>query len=462
MDARDIDAEQLTGALGPLLRDWLPAQRWFDADRREVGDVVVIRTEVLRRRPAPVLWVPLEVMIDDAPVICQTVLAVAPEVPDEVPDGAIVGEVGGPDGARMVYDALRSDDDAEAFVAHVGGGLGSARPEEVEDSPWLTTILLTQQRELTLYRRIQAGPHPDVELTSTLATRGVDAVRPPAAVWRKNRYDLASLRRNVRRGTNGAEAASGSIRQLLSRRCAPQDNPADVADDLEALGRTVGELHVGLADAFGATPGEGDALARHLAARLPRGLGEVATARVVEAYRRLGAADDLGSDIRVHGDLTLGATERVRGRWVVSRFGCNPDSALVFEQQPMSPLCDVAGLLHSISTLADDALAAAVGAPDDSGSTGHAAGPSAATRELGVLAEAWTDRMSDAVVRGYSSVRGTQRLLPVERISRDALVATFELELRVRDAVRRAGRDQELLSLPLSPDAAPPTGRARW
>lgn len=462
MDARDIDVEQIARDLGPMLGDWLVAQDWFDADRRELGDVVVVRTEVLRRRPTPVLWVPLEVMIDDAPVICQTVLAVAEVVPDEVPDTAIVGEIAGPDGAAMVYDALRSDDDAEAFVAHVGGGLGSARPEEVADSPWLTTIQLSQQRELTLYRRIQAGPHPDVELTATLATRGVDAVRPPAAVWRKNRFDLASLRRNVRRGTSGADAARASIGQLLSRRCAPQDNPADVAGDLEQLGRTVGELHVGLADAFGVTPGDGAALARHLSARLPRGLGEVATARVAEAYRRLAAADDLGSDIRVHGDLTLGATERIRGRWVVSRFGCNPDSALVFEQQPMSPLCDVAGLLHSISAVGAEALAAAVGEPEDPSSTGHAAGPSAATRELGVLAEAWCERMSDAVVRGYSSVGGVQRLLPVERMSRDALVATFELELRVRDAVRRAGRDQELLSLPLPPGGEPPARTTSW
>lgn len=461
MDARDIDGTRFARDLAPLLYEWLPRQRWFDADRRELTEVVVIRSEVLRRRPTPVLWVPLEVMIDDAPVICQTVLALAEVVPDEVPDAAIVGEIGGPDGPTMVYDALRSHADAEAYVAHVGGGLGSARPESVDDSPWLTTILLAQQRELTLYRRVQAGPHPDVELTATLAANGVEAVRPPAAVWRKNRYDLASLRRNVRRGPTAHDDARASIDQLLARRCAPQENPADVASELEQLGRTVGELHVGLAEAFGTTPGDGDALARHLAARLPRGLDESAAARVAAAYGRLAAADDLGASIRVHGNLDLHAAERVRGRWIVSRFGCNPDSALVFEQQPLSPLCDVAGLLHSITTVAGAGLAAAIERPEG-GSTGHDSGPSAAERELGVLTEAWCERMADAVVAGYSSVRGTQRLLPVERISRDALVATFELELRVRDAARRAGRDQELLRLPLDPTDTPPPTRARW
>ena len=73
-----IDAPDLIHELRSHLFEWLPRQPWFDALEGEIDDITVIRTETLRRQWPLVLWVPLEVEIDGAPVICQTVLALAP------------------------------------------------------------------------------------------------------------------------------------------------------------------------------------------------------------------------------------------------------------------------------------------------------------------------------------------------------------------------------------------------
>ncbi len=259
-----IDPEILIPALRVELFDWLPRQLWFDAIDREVEDVTIIRTETVRRDWPIVMWVPLEVMIDGAPVICQTVLALAPVVPDEVPERAIVGEVPTGDEPVMVYDALAAPDTAAAFVAHVSGGLAAASPDRVVDTPWITTVQLPQQREVTLYRRVQAGAHPDVELTSLIAEAGHSIVRPPAAVWRKNHYDLATLRRNVRRGTDGDELARASVSELLARRCTPRENPLDLMASFVELGRAVSEMHVDLSDRLGVTVASGEDLVPHV------------------------------------------------------------------------------------------------------------------------------------------------------------------------------------------------------
>ena len=461
-----IDAPDLIHELRSHLFEWLPRQAWFDALEGEIDDITVIRTETLRRQWPLVLWVPLEVEIDGAPVICQTVLALAPEVPDVVPSGAILGEVPSSTGPVMAYDALADPEAAAAFVAHVGDGIGTTAVTAIVDDPWLTTLELAQRWELTLYRRVQSGAHPDVELTALLAPDGRGLTRPPAAVWRKNHHDLASVRRGVRRGESAAELSRASVAELLARRSQPRENPLDVIEPMGTLGQALAALHVGLADQLGSSDGSGSTLAAVLSSRLPRQLDELAIARVSATYRRLAYADDLGRFIRVHGNLDLSAAERTRGAWTFTRFGCCPDSDLVTDQEPLSPLCDLAGLLHGVGRCAAAALDAALAEREQAGD--HGDDPDfyeqAARRELAVLAEAWEERSVDAIIAGYTSNDEVHRLLPVERISRDALLTLFELELSVRDLVRSADRGPDLLRIPVEAveDLAAASVRARW
>lgn len=420
------------------LFEWLPRQPWFDAVDEEIEEVNVVRTEVIRREWPIVMWAPVEVTIDGAVELVQTVLALAPVVPDVVPERSILGEVPSGDGAVMAYGALDDPVAAAAFVEHAGDRLADPTVNGIVHAPWLTVVQLGRQWDLTLYRRLHGGAHPDVELTSVLA-ESTAGVRPPAAVWRKRQFDLAAVRRNVRRGPTVGRVCRESVDELLGRRCQPRENPLDVAESIAELGRLLAAVHIASAERFGSEPASGGSLADALVARLLRQLDDRAAALVATAYRRLSHADDLGSVIRIHGNLGVDAAERVRNGWVLTRFGTDPHSELRFAQQPASPLLDIAGLIHGFAAVASDGLAAVLGAEHDRAAEGSVAPDpigESARRELAVLAEAWEERAVDALIAGYTSDDAVHRLLPVERISRDALLTLFELELSVRDVVR--------------------------
>src|SRR5262249_19535639 len=157
-----------------------------------------------------------------------------------------------------------------------------------------------------------------------------------------------SIRRAPRKRERGDELARASIAELLRRRCAPAENPADLAESFVELGRVVAAVHVGSAERLGATVAHGTDLAESRVARLSRRLGSKAAVRIANTYGRLVDADDLGYLIRVHGNLHLGSCERSRAAWALTRFGLRRDSTLDLDRKPSSPLADIASLLHSL------------------------------------------------------------------------------------------------------------------
>lgn len=444
------ETDELVADLGSLLHEWLPRQSWFDAGAQEVDGVAVLGVETLRREWPVVLWAPVDVTVDGEPTLCQVVVALAEVVPDPVPEIGIIGEVRSGSTAVMAYDAFADPAAASAFVDHTTDGLAPTGVVAVEHHPWRTVLTLAGNWELTVHRRVEGGAHPDAELTAVVADSGLTTVRPPAAVWRRNQADLAIARRNARHTGRADRLVADSALEVLRRRCRPRENPLDVADQLTEIGASLARLHVALADRLGTFAATGSELAEVMAARLPRHLDDAAGERVVAAYRRLDAADDLGRFIRVHANLGFAAVDRVRNGWVFTRFGGDPNSQLTLDRAPMSPLWDVSGLLFELTSVAADAVAAAVagrwgdGQPDESDQREQEQ-----RRELVVLAEAWEERGADAIVSGYTSVDEVHRLLPVERISRDALLTVFELERSVAAAARLVAAGPDLLRLPL-------------
>lgn len=440
-----IDPNALIPELTSHLLEWLPRQPWFDATGDEISSISVIRLELIRSEWPLVMWAPFEVHIDGAPIIVQTVLAVAPEVPDAVPDNAIIGELTTSAGPVMAFDALGDPALATVFATHVAAGASPSTVKAMTHEPWGTTLELADQWELTIFRRVESGAHPDVELTRGLAEAGCSSVRPPAAVWRKNFYDLAVVRRSQRRAAPAETLFAESVQELLTRRCQPRESPLDVGATVTELGRALADIHVQSAATFGVTESTGDALIEQLTFRLPRHLGEASANRIAATYRRLAQADDLGLFIRVHGNLSPASVARSRQGWMFSRFGCDPESFAMYERVPSSPLSDVAGLLHGLGVIAKTALGDAVAA----NAGADAARDAVPDVELSVLAEAWEERAVDALVSGYTSNDAVHRLLPVERISRDALLALFELERSVRRMVRITRERSALLSIPV-------------
>ena len=385
------------------------------------------------------VWIPLQVVRHDGTAsVQQVVVGLAPEVPERVPDDAVIGAVDGPSGPAMAYAALADSVLALDLCRMVAPQIPMHRVELQAGEQSNTSLIVDGQWIVKLYRRLEDGPNPDVEVTEALGRVGFDAAPVPVAVWRRGGADLAVMRHLYRGSAEGATLASRSLSEVLVERRTPRSGRHDVARSFEDLGATVARLHLAMAEAFGVRPLSADALVEGLlsevADALPAG---VSLNRVEQAYRRLEGADDLGSAIRIHGDLHLGQVLSTRHGWVVIDFEGEPTRPLDVRRRPASPLRDVAGMLRSFHYSAEMAL-------EDHGGLEARRDP-----ELALLAQSWEQRATVAFVSGYTSVEAVHRLLPADRLSRDALLSVFELQKAVYEVAYEAAHRPALMSIPV-------------
>lgn len=418
-----------------MLPAFLAGQRWFAAVEHPV--VRVRRVDTLLDGWPSLLWVLAEVRGDrgrGAPTWYQLPLGASSEHPDELPDMAHLGRMATPRGEAHLFDALADEELALEFCAIVAPDLvvNSVRAQPGEQSN--TSLVLDERYIVKVFRRVQPGPNPDVEVTEALGRVGYGGVPVPVAVWRRNRTDFAVVRRYERSRGEGVELATASLREMFNRRRPPRDCKLDFAKEARRLGRDVALLHVALAEAFGAAPADGAAWADDMSAQLHRVAdGHLETRRIEAVYRRLRSADDLGAAIRIHGDLHLGQVLRLARSWMVLDFEGEPARPVDERRRPSSPLRDVAGMTRSFHYAAGMALRD-VGTADD---------------ELRLLADAWAERAINTFLSGYADVDEVHRLLPQARASRDALLSVFEMDKAVYEVAYELSHRPELVDLPV-------------
>ena len=286
-----------------------------------------------------------------------------------------------------------------AFAATRGVGSLTARLSSAEQSN--TNVIYGKRMILKVFRRLQAGLNPDVEIGRFLT--GV-AHFPRIApflgeiVLRENdgpETTLAMLQGLVLNEGDGWEwtlaklagfyqAASG--KGLLQTAEAPYSD-ADYLPAAALLGRRTAEMHLALATAtddpafaletFSADDLERDATRIEaqinaaldaLKARTASLHGEIAAqaaqvlAQRADLLRRADAvrqARAAGARIRIHGDYHLGQTLRSDGDFVLLDFEGEPARTLEERRRKQSPLKDVAGMLRSFSYAAYAGLEAA-------------------------------------------------------------------------------------------------------
>jgi maltokinase len=430
----------------------------------EVPDVVLpLELEVLVEGWPTLVWCPVEVTHPSGAIEhYQLVLALHRTASPEAEPSSFVGVVTAPTGTAHVYEALGDPLGSVLLGRAVAPDLKPETVEPVRRDGATSAVAFDDRWQLTLYRRLVEGPNPDVEIPTALGRAEVEVVAGPVAAWRRHEWDLASVRRLLPRAADGTELTRRSLAELCSRRCQPRETKADFRDDAELLGQALAHLHVGLAEAFGVGTATGpdlvDALVSHARRVAPRG---VDLTRIEEAYRRLESSTDLGTSIRVHGDLRLGRVLRDRRNWVFVDFEGTPGVSLDERRRPTSPLRDVAAMVRSFHDAAELAVAerlalAPVEGDDEGGTLDRTADP-----ELALLATAWEDRATRAFIGGYASVDAVHPLLPSSRTSRDALLTLFELSKAVEDVgwalARRphvAGIAMRAVSRLLDPDLA--------
>ncbi|PWI44183.1 maltokinase [Streptomyces sp. ICBB 8177] len=387
--AGDIGAgTALLGALTPMLREWLPGQRWFAGKGRPI-DGLALRSavEVLpcdgRLGTPGLLHLLLEVQQPGGTPDCYQLLLGTREVLPPSLGPALLGRAqDGPLAGLTVYEALH-DQRLTGLLLERLRAPGRTGPLRFSAEPGtalpagLTPRLSTAEQSnssvvygdtfiLKLFRRVSPGANPDLELSLALARSGSRRVAEPVAWFEAvGLYDepatLGLLQRFLPGSVDGWTLA---LRALDAGRTAAQDGrPAGVGDDFtphaHALGQATAEVHTALADALPTTVLTGariSLLASAMADRLDAATRAVP--RLAPYARGLrGAFEDLArlgergltlAAQRIHGDLHLGQALRTAGDgWVLIDFEGEPARPLAERRTPRPAVQDIAGMLRS-------------------------------------------------------------------------------------------------------------------
>jgi maltokinase len=427
-----IDLDLVPDLLCQRLPLHLAGQRWSGAHDRPVESVVFRWHEVVYAEDdVTLVWGLVDATHADNGEVAtfQLFVGLRPDGPD-LPDflqgkqRELIGVLGRGRNATMAYDALVDPDLAIAVLHLVAPDVHVEvrRPLVLEHSN--SSVVFDEAVILKLFRRVEPGPNPDVEITRVLAVAGSPHVLPPLAELRRDDTDLAVLREFLVGATEGWELGRTSMRDLLASRLPPEECGGDLAPDMERLGTAIGELHVAMAAAWDDEPGDVAAWVVQMQDQLARvvsgsGAGahlvDIDTGAVRDEYDRLAGLSDVGAQIRIHGDLHLAQVIRVDAGWRVLDFEGEPARRRDDRFTHSSPLRDVAGILRSLHYAAATGLSE-WGDPDD---------------ELVELAGAWEARNRDAFLAGYLAVEDLAPLLPVEVEARTQVLRAFELDKAV-------------------------------
>jgi maltokinase len=396
------------------LATWLVKQRWFAGKGRTVHDLAVVAdTEILPGDPG--LRHLMVTVSHGATSDCyQLFVGYRARLPARLRH-ARIGTVGG----LQIYDGLHDTALTRVLLDAIVddrsvGMLRFCRIPGAQIEAGLDSLVLTGEQSNTslvfgesaifkVFRRVTPGPNPDLEVASALAELGSSHIAEPFG-WVETRIDgattvLAILSRYLRAASDGWSLAATSVRDLYASEegIRAAEAGGDFAPEAERLGAATAQVHRDLADAFGRSELEPEAI-RELAEQMYR-RWDLAVATVPELGRYGDKVGDAYSDLakliepvpaqRVHGDYHLGQVIRTQTGWVVLDFEGEPASPLAQRRARSSPLRDVAGMLRSFDYAARHQLVT------------H---PEAAS--LAPRAADWVRRNGDAFCAGYAAAGG--------------------------------------------------------
>jgi maltokinase len=437
-----------------LVAGWLPKQRWY-AGKGRAGSVGV---ELMTTLSDVVdVYVARVTYGDDDVELYQLPLVAHPEPVDYL-EHVLLGTVDDDAGTRWIYDALHDKDVTSVWLESirdelVGDGLRFERYAEADQLPVdQTSLVVTGEQSntslmygdiaiLKVFRRLQSGVNPDIEIGVALGEHGARHVpRLLGSVTAErdgDSYALAMLQEFMTTATDGWELAKASVRDLMNEADLHADEAGgDFAGEANRLGVAVAEVHTDLADAFGlSAPHDLRARAAAMHERLDAAipvvpeLGPLAPG-LRALYDALAAASDEVSVQRIHGDLHLGQALRTAQRWVLIDFEGEPMASLAQRRLPDSPWRDIAGMLRSFEYAGHHRLV-------EGGYPEHMAG------QLAYRAGEWTERNREAFLDGYAEGGGDD-----PREHADPLRA-FEADKAVYEAVYEARNRPAWLAIPL-------------
>jgi maltokinase len=440
-----------------LIPAWLPRQRWFAGKDRPVDGLEVVAATLLREADPTVWHLLVRVIQGTDAELYQVPLSLRQHTDDRL-DHVLLGHAED----VFVYDALH-DKAAMAdvlehfaaqrtigelrFVTEPGAALPLGQPSLVltgEQSN--TSLAYGDVALLKVFRRIQPGLNPDVEIHDALTRAGCENIAPLLGwlegSWeddngRRQDASLAMLQAFLTTATDGWSLATASVRDLFAEGDLHADEVGgDFAGESERLGEATAQVHARMAQVLpvaSMSPDEVADLAEAMRGRLKAAVVTVpeltpyATA-LASAFDELAGLGEPVHVQRVHGDYHLGQVLRTVLGWKLVDFEGEPEKPLAERTALDSPIRDVAAMLRSFDYAAWHLLVA-----DHPGDD-----------QIAYRASEWAQRNRSAFCDGYA--RGAGRDPRDEAV----LLRAYETDKAVYEAVYEARNRPAWLPIPLA------------
>ncbi|MFE2583070.1 maltokinase [Streptomyces sp. NPDC059378] len=361
------DGIQPMASLGGLLREWLPRQRWFAGKDRPLTDLRLLSMTELFPGCLHLLvhtgqnGVPAPGDTTPAGDCYQLLLGIQEHLSPRL-GRALIGRADfGPLAGLAVYDALQDPRSTHLLLERLRhpGTLGPLRFESDASVPvpaGLPPRLLDAEQSnssvvygdafiLKLFRRIQPGINPDLEVPVALAGQGCGRVPAPVAWFRTMHPQEATL------GVLQPFLPGASDGWALALRALATGDTFTA--EAHELGRATAEVHLALASALPSrTHTDNDLTAAAMTERLESAAHHVPALRpfvgaLRTAFTALATCDPGPPVQRIHGDLHLGQVLRAGRDWFVIDFEGEPSRPLAERRSAHSPVRDIAGMLRS-------------------------------------------------------------------------------------------------------------------
>lgn len=462
-----------------VLKDQLVGQRWFGDKERTIADVAILDEGVLADGPPQLVVTLARITFEDGAAN----LYHLPLLVDD--DGAVRDAFEDIDSLRILGELMAHGDSIKGNngLFHFGGpGLDPLSPPGSEGIRSMgheqsnTSLVLDEQVIVKLFRKVEPGPNPDLELARLLTNEGFEHI--PAQVGeilyegelddqgtgeREVSIDLGIASRFIHDAPEGWTEILKRV-HLFYDEVHPEDAYEDIRiltaeragstfELLEQLGDATANLHVTLAreeletdfvpepilphDVKEWTEATRKALKDTLRSDL-YGLGRLEES-FDERIDRFLALDenDLGWKIRIHGDYHLGQVLIGPRGWLLIDFEGEPRRTIEERRTKQSPLRDVAGMLRSFSYAATAALFERA-EPD-----------SQEWLDLSPWGACWEDLAREHFLAGYLRTAHEGHFLPSDRDAISAMLDVFEIDKALYELGYERGHRPDWVRIPL-------------
>ncbi|CAN5661727.1 hypothetical protein BH24ACT26_BH24ACT26_01510 [soil metagenome] len=447
----------------------LPRQRWFGAKGRQVAKATVLDEAILTDGSPALVFAIVSIEFSDG----GTHLYNLPLLVEA--DGGCRDAFEDVERLRVLGELMIHGDTIKgsAGMFHFGGpgldprsppGESSVRALAAEQSN--SSLVFDEAVILKLFRRVESGPNPELELNRLLTNQGFESI--PAHVGEilyegetdeeQIEIDLGIAQQLIKDAREGWQETLVHLRALYDSAGEVDDVSDAVAqrasknlDDMGKLGDVTATLHVFLAreeldpDVASEASDEGDLKQWVAAARaslersLASGLTQLEPHRgaIEQRLDQVLSVADAGRKIRIHGDYHLGQVLLAARGWMILDFEGEPMRPLEERRTKQSPLKDVAGMLRSLSYAASAALFERAEPNSDE------------WRKLEPWAHAWERLARDAFWSGYLRTSHEGRFLPAERSTLALLLDLFEIDKALYELDYERGHRPDWIRIPL-------------